>query len=150
MIRANINTIFAILSYWEIDHNIKVEISTRGVSGAYEDKNFMWIKLLVLQGDYLTANKFIALLSRDQLANRDIFDIWFILKHHRPINKTHIEAITNKSFQTYILEMIQFLEHLGTNYKILDGLGTTLDEKQKAFVKAHLISETLFLLHSLV
>ncbi len=42
------NTIFLLLSYSDIEHNIKIEISTRWVSGKYSFKNFMWIKLQVL------------------------------------------------------------------------------------------------------
>jgi hypothetical protein len=44
--------------------------------------------------DYITANKFLALLSRDKLANRDIYDVWFILKNNLEINSKHIENIS--------------------------------------------------------
>jgi hypothetical protein len=47
--------------------------------------------------------------------------------------------------------MIEFLQKLGENYNILDWLWTTLnDEKQKSFVKIHLVWETIFLLNSLI
>lgn len=144
------NTIFLLLSYWEIDHNIKIEISTRWVSWEYELKNFMWIKLNVLNIDYLTANKFITLTNRNKIANRDIYDIHFILKNNFAINKEQIKKITWKSYEDYILYMIQFLEKLWESYNILDWLWVTLDQKQKNFVKKNLINETIFLLHSLI
>ncbi len=142
------NTIFSILSYWDINHNIKIEISTRWVSWKYSLKNFMWIKLQVLDLDFITANKFIALLNRKKLANRDIYDIHFILKNNLWINKEFIEEKTNKKFKDYIKQMINFLESLPENHNILDWLWLTLDEKQKSFIKNNLISETIFLLHS--
>ncbi len=142
------NTIFTILSYWDLDHNIKIEISTRWVSWKFEFKNFMWIKLKVLDIDYITANKFLALLSRDKLANRDIYDVWFILKNNLDVNKNHIEDISWKTFKEYIRSMIIFLEKLWDRYNILDWLWTILDNKQKTFVKNNLIQETIFLLNS--
>lgn len=144
------NTIFILLSYENIEHNIKIEISTRWVSGKYSLSSFMWIKLKVLDIDYITANKFIALISRTKLANRDIFDIHFILKNNLTINKYHIQTKTWKIFEDYIKEMIIFLGELWDKHNILDWLWTTLDEKQKSFVKNALIWETIFLLHTLI
>jgi len=144
------NTIFSLLSYWEIDHNIKIEISTRWVSWKYSLKNFMWIKVNVLDIEYITANKFLALTRRDKLANRDIYDVWFILKNNLPINSLHIKNISGESFEQYIKFMITFLGKLWEKHNILDWLWSTLNEKQKSFVKIHLLSETIFLLHSLI
>ncbi|MDD2870750.1 MAG: nucleotidyl transferase AbiEii/AbiGii toxin family protein [Candidatus Gracilibacteria bacterium] len=144
------NTIFSVLSYSDIDHNIKIEISTRGVSGKYGFKNFMGIQLQILDIDYICSNKFIALTARDKLANRDIYDIHFILKNNMQINKEYIEIKTGITFKDYINKMIQFLEKLGSKHNILDGLGTTLDEKQKIFIKNNLVQETIFLLHSII
>jgi len=100
--------------------------------------------------DFIVANKFLALINRTKLANRDIFDIHFILKNNLEINKNHIEEKTWKKFDSYIKEMIVFLEKLWDNHNILDGLWTTLSEKQKKSVKENLISETIFFLHSLI
>lgn len=142
------NTIFSILSYWDIEHNIKIEISTRWVSWKYSLKNFMWIQFKILDIDYITANKFIALTSRTKLANRDIYDIHFILKNNLAVNKKYIEEKTWISFQEYVKNMITFLEKLLDKHNILDWLWTTLTEKQKSFVKNNLLNETIFLLHS--
>ena len=144
------NTIFSVLSYWDIDHNIKIEISTRWVSWKYGFKNFMWIQLQILDIDYICSNKFIALTARDKLANRDIYDIHFILKNNMQINKEFIEIKTWITFKDYINKMIQFLEKLWSKHNILDWLWTTLDEKQKIFIKNNLVQETIFLLHSII
>lgn len=142
------NTIFSILSYWDIEHNIKIEIFTRWVSWKYSLKNFMWIQFKILDIDYITANKFIALTSRTKLANRDIYDIHFILKNNLSVNKKYIEEKTWISFQEYVKNMITFLEKLWDKHNTLDWLWTTLTEKQKSFVKNNLLNETIFLLHS--
>lgn len=144
------NTIFWLLSYWDIDHNVKFEVSTRWVSWKYSLKNFIWIQLFVLDIDYITSNKFITLTTRDKLANRDIYDIFFILKNNLPINKEHIEKITWKLFVDYIIFMISFLQKLPKNYNILDWLWVTIDEKQKSFVREKLINETIFLLNTYI
>jgi predicted nucleotidyltransferase component of viral defense system len=143
------HTIFVFLSYGEIDHNIKIEISRRWVSWEYSLKNFMWIELNTLDVEYATANKFFALTDRNKLANRDIYDIWFILKNNLPINKEYLSEISWKSFEEYIKFMIEFLKKFPKNYNVLDWLWTTLSDKQKLFVKNHLIWETMFLLNSL-
>lgn len=144
------NTIFAIVSYGDIDHNIKIEISTRWVSWKYALKNILWITLPVLDIEFITANKFLALTMRDKIANRDIYDIHFILKNHLGIDQQRIEDISLKSFKEYVRYMIEFLEKLWDTYNILDWLWSTLDEKQKLFVKKSLLQETIFLLHGLI
>ncbi len=144
------NTIFAIVSYGDIDHNIKIEISTRWVSWKYTLKNILWMTLPVLDIEFITANKFLALTMRDKIANRDIYDIHFILQNHFGIDRQHIENISLKSFEEYIRYMIMFLEKLWDAYNILDWLWSTLDEKQKLFVKKSLLQETIFLLHSFI
>lgn len=142
------HTIFALLSYGDIDHNIKIEISTRWISGSYSLQSFLWIQLNILDIGSLWANKFIALQNRTQIANRDIYDIHFILTNNFDINADIIRERSQISYKEYIQSMIDFLQKLPNNYNILDGLWVTLNEKQKHFVKHKLIWETIFLLHS--
>lgn len=142
------NTIFSLVSYGDIDHNIKIEISLRWVSWEYMLQNFLWIQLNILDIWSLSANKFVALQNRSKIANRDIYDIHFILKNHLNINTSIIEERTQMSYKGYIQSMIDFLQKLPKNYNILDGLWVTLDASQKNFVKNNLIQETIFLLHS--
>ncbi|EKE28131.1 MAG: hypothetical protein ACD_3C00093G0002 [uncultured bacterium (gcode 4)] len=143
-------TIFWMMSYSQIDHNIKVEINKRWISWNYNLYNFMGIQLYVLNIEYITANKLLALTSRNNLANRDIYDVNFIIKNNLDINKRRIEITTWKSFEEYIAYCIQFLEKLWKNHNILDWLWSTLQESQKQDIKMNLINDTIFLLHSLI
>ncbi|MDR1987559.1 MAG: nucleotidyl transferase AbiEii/AbiGii toxin family protein [Candidatus Peribacteria bacterium] len=52
------------------------------------------MELNTLDLEYATANKFFALTDRNKLANRDIYDIWFILKNNLPINKEYLSEIS--------------------------------------------------------
>lgn len=143
-------TIFALLSYWDIDHNIKIEINRRWVSWSYEFKNFLWIKLNIMNLEDMCANKLIALTQRNRLANRDIFDIHFILSNWFKINEKIILERTKKSLKEYTNECINFLQNLPKNHSILSWLWEVLDEKEKDFCKNRLINETIFLLASLL
>lgn len=143
-------TIFALLSYWDIDHNIKIEINRRWVSWSYEFKNFLWIKLNIMNLEDMCANKLIALTQRNRLANRDIFDIHFILSNWFKINEKIILERTKKSLKEYTTECINFLQNLPKNHSILSWLWEVLDEKEKDFCKNRLINETIFLLASLL
>lgn len=149
-LRIKRHTIFALLSYGNLDHNIKIELSLRWVSWDYSFKNFMWIKINIMNLEDMCANKFIALTSRNRLANRDIFDIHFILTNSLKINEKIIFEKTWKNLWEYAKYCIDFLEKLPKNHSILEWLGEVLDEKQKINVKNTLIWETIFLLHSLV
>lgn len=143
-------TIFALLSYWDIDHNIKIEINRRWVMWNFGFKNFMWIQLNIMNLEDMFANKLIALTTRNRLANRDIFDIHFMLSNSFKINEKLILKETWKNLQEYAKYCIDFLQKLPKNHSILDWLWEVLDEKQKVFVKNSLINETIFLLHSLI
>jgi predicted nucleotidyltransferase component of viral defense system len=141
-------TIFTLVSYGDIDHNIKIEVSKRGVSGNYDYKNFLGIKLLLLDIADISANKFLALLSRPQIANRDIYDIHFILKNSLPLNEQRIEELSGISMREYAKKCREFLESLPATYSILDGLGEVIEGEKKQYLSENLVKETIFLLSS--
>lgn len=149
-LRIKRHTIFALISYWKLDHNIKIEINRRWVTWWYSFKNFLWIQVNIMDLEDMCTNKLIALTSRNKLANRDIFDIHFILSNSMKINEKIILEKTWKSLSKYAWECILFLQNLSKNHSILEWLWEVLDEKQKIFVKNNLVNETIFLLHSLV
>lgn len=93
----------------------------------------------------MCANKLLALRERVGKANRDIFDVWFFLSNHWPVNRELIEARSGKPFDEFIRDCIEELEKKGER-DILAGLGELVSEKQKSFIKTHLKKETLFLL----
>lgn len=143
-------TIFWLLSYWSIDHNVKIEINLREVTWKHKFINFLWIELNVMNLEDMCSNKLIALTDRSRLANRDIYDIHFMLSNWFKFNKDLIKEKTGKTSEEYVKYCIDFLKKLPKNHSVLDWLWEVLDEKQKAFCKTKMLNETIFLLHSLI
>ena len=137
------------LAYDDVNHNIKVEISRRGHSASYELKNYLGISMLVMAKADMAANKLLALLNRTSAASRDIYDVWFCLQNIWPINEEIIKERSGISFKNYLKKCIAFVEKYNDKY-ILQGMGELLTEKQKAWVKADLKNETVFLLKVLL
>lgn len=138
-------TLFFELSYAEEDHNIKVEINRRKFGSKYELAAYFGISMKVMVKEDMFANKIVAMYERLDKTNRDIFDVWFFLQKNWPINKDLVAKRTNMTFKNFIQECISTLEKMHDR-KILDGIGELLDSKQKAWAKAKLRTETVFLL----
>lgn len=136
-----------LLSYWDEDMNIKIDIS-RNIweSNRYEIVNFFWIDINVQTKDTIFANKLVTLTDRKNLANRDIYDVYFFFKNGFEINEDIILERTGKTLKEYLEYMIIYLNKLPKNYKILEWLGEILDEKQKSFVKNKLMEELIWIL----
>lgn len=134
-----------IISYDDTSPNIKVEINKRRFGSRYELKHYLGISMLVMVRDDMFAHKIVALLERTKMANRDIYDVWFFLRHNWPINKEIIEMRTGTSFKQYWGKCVKFAEAL-KDRKILDGMGELLEEKQKIWAKINLKNDLLFLL----
>lgn len=141
-------TIFFLLSYkGKIDgaYNIKVEINKRNFGAHYHILTYLGIAVRVMEQSDMAAHKLMAMYERLGDANRDIYDVWFFLKQHWPINKKNIEERMEMQYEAFLQLCINELERFD-NKNILAGLGQLLTEKQKAWVKANLLSETIFLL----
>ena len=144
------NTIFFLLSYGDADHNVKVEVNVRipmpDIKEHYKVKEYLGISMLVGEKDYLFASKLAALTSRNKTAMRDIYDIWFFGTNHWDINPEVIKARTGKTIKEYMADCVPVVEVVKDN-EILRGLVELLPgEKEKAWVKAHLRKEVVFLL----
>lgn len=144
------HTLFSLISYGEIDHNIKIEIHRGVPTGESEFSSFMGIEILVMKLSDMTANKFLALLGRNKIANRDIYDIHFILQNNFEINTLLIETSSGWSYEEYIHRCIEFLKNLWSNYNVLDWLWEVIGAEKKQDLKDNLIKETIFLLYSQV
>jgi len=139
---------FYLLSYDNKMHNaynIKVEVNRRSFGSVYEMKNYLGIPIKVMVQEDMAAHKFVAMVERIGKTNRDIFDVWFFLKHHWPINTAIIEKRTGLSMQQFLQKCIDMLEKI-SDRGILSGVGELLDAQQKVWVKGNLRSETIFLL----
>lgn len=138
-------TLFFLFSYEEKERNIKVEISKRIFPDRYEVKNYLGISMLVMRKEDMFAHKLVALLERKNIANRDIFDLWFFMKNNWDINKEIIELRTSMDFKKYLHKCINKVEIINEKY-ILQGLGEILDDKFKNWAKHNLKKELLFFL----
>jgi predicted nucleotidyltransferase component of viral defense system len=138
-------TLFFILSYDEKAQNIKVEINRRSFGSRYDLKNYLGISMLVMVKEDMFAHKLVAMLERSRIANRDVYDIWYFLKNHWPLNKKIVEKRTGMNFKEYLRKCIKLVESL-SDRNILSGMGELLDEKQKIWAKTHLKRDTVFLL----
>ena len=101
--------------------------------------------MLVMKSQDMVAHKLVALLERKNIANRDLFDIWFFLSNNFPINKDLVEFRTKKKFNEHVKDCIRIIEGVDEKY-ILQGLGEILLDKQKIWVRQNLKKELLFLL----
>ncbi|MEK7061557.1 MAG: nucleotidyl transferase AbiEii/AbiGii toxin family protein [Patescibacteria group bacterium] len=142
-------TLFSLLSYGTSERQLKVEISKRSIDSKYELKNYLGIPILAMEKKDIYANKLAALLGRKEIANRDIFDIWYFAKEAWPINYKLVEERTGLRFDKYIWKCIKILEKMPERH-ILSGMGELLDSKLKIWAKDNLKKETIFQLKLLL
>lgn len=137
--------LFFLISYEEKAQNIKIEINRRMFGSQYEMKTYLGISMLVMTEKDMFAHKLMAMHERMGKSNRDIFDVWFFAKNHWLINKKIVEERSGMPFAELLDKCIIQLEKT-TSRNILDGMGELLSEKQKDWVKADLVPDTIFLL----
>jgi len=143
-------TVFALLSYGDDDHNIKVEINVRklveNIQDHYEMKEYLGISMFVAKKDYLFASKLSALTLRSETAMRDIYDIHYFAKSNWDINAEVIKERIGKINKEYLADCVVFIEKLKDN-QMLQGLGELVDsEKEKAWIRTHLKTDSIFML----
>lgn len=140
-------TIFALLSYGEADHNIKIEISIRSkfenLRAYYEIKEYAGISVLAAKKEYAFAMKLVALTQRKMLVMRDVYDIYVFAKNRWDIDVKIIEVMTGKKLKDYLNDCIAIVEKIKDN-QVLDGLGELLNAKEKDWVRKNLKTEAVF------
>jgi predicted nucleotidyltransferase component of viral defense system len=134
-----------VLNYGYNERKLKVEISNRNFNDRYQIKNLLGINIKVMVAEDMFANKLCALLDRNAIANRDIFDCWYFMQKQTAINKEIVETRMQKSLSDYLLQCIEHLESK-TDKGLLDGLGELTDNTMKEFVRKKLRTETINLL----
>ncbi len=139
------NTILFEVSYGDLEHNVKIEISTRLVKNNFEILNYLGIPMQVMSKEDLFANKLLALTSRKKTATRDIFDVYYFFSNRWDFNRQMVIDRSGKKIKDYLVECIEFAEGVD-NQNILMGLGELVDEKQKDWIKKNLKNEVLFYL----
>lgn len=134
-----------VLDYGVGERKLKVEISNREYDNHYEIKNLLGIEMKVLVMPDMFAHKLCALLDRDEVTSRDIFDCWFFLQAHCTINVEIVESRMQMTFKEYVQKCIDRLEEIGDK-TLMSGLGELTDGKMKSFVRLKLRKETISLL----
>jgi len=140
--------LFYVLSYSEKDvnaQNVKVEINRREFGSKYDVKSFLGISMQIMVREDMAAHKLCAMYERIGKANRDIFDVQFFLAHDWPVNKKIVEDRAGMLYKEFLEKAIEVMKKF-EDRDILGGMGELLTEKQKAWAKVKLKSETLFLL----
>lgn len=143
-------TIFALLSYGDDDHNIKVEVNIRkfveNIQEHYELREYLGISMFVAKKNYLFASKLSALTLRTETAMRDIYDIHYFAKNGWDIKTEVIKERTGKTVKKYLVDCIAYIEKVKDS-EILRGLGELVNnEKEKAWIRNHLKADTIFAL----
>ncbi len=134
-----------VLDYGQNERKLKVEISTRQYDNHYEIKNLLGIEMRVLVKSDMFAHKLCALLDRTEITGRDIFDCWFFLNTHTPVNATIVESRMGMPLQDYLQRCIDSVEQV-SDKTIMNGLGELTDGETKKFAKTKLKEETVSLL----
>jgi predicted nucleotidyltransferase component of viral defense system len=134
-----------VLDYGMGERKLKVEISNRQFDNCYEIKNLLGINMKVLVQADLFAHKLCALLDRNPMTNRDIFDCWFFMKNQFPVNKSIVETRMNTSYSDYLQKCIDRLDSINDK-GLLQGLGELMNNEMKKFVRSKLRVETIGLL----
>jgi predicted nucleotidyltransferase component of viral defense system len=134
-----------VLNYGYNERKLKVEISNRSFNDRYQIKNLLGINIKVMVVEDMFANKLCALLDRNAIANRDIFDCWFFMQKQTAINKEIVETRMQKPLSEYLFQCIEHLESK-TDKGLLDGLGELTDNTMKEFVRKKLRTEAINLL----
>ncbi len=138
-------TLFFLISYEKGEHTIKVEISKRPSLSGFHEQSYLGIPVLVMKKADMVANKLSALLTRQKFAMRDVFDIWFFLKHKWSINSAVVMEKTSLSLSQGLGQAEKQVHSL-KKAQLLQGLGELLDEKQKEWVRSKLVEEVTFYL----
>ena len=141
-------TLFFLISYEWGEVNIKVEISRRESFSGFEPKNYMGITMLVMKQADMAAGKLSAIITRKKPAMRDVFDSWFFLENHWPVNEKVFEQKTGMSLEKGLKIIIKQIEGIRRN-EILQGLGELITEGQKNWAREKLVEETVFQLRLL-
>jgi len=134
-----------VLDYGIGERKLKVEISNRRFEDRYEIKNLLGINMKVMVRADMFAHKLCAMLDRNSIISRDIFDCWFFMKNQSPVNKDIIESRMSLPFTDYIQKCIDQLETINDT-GLLHGVGELMDNEMKKFVRTKLRTETIGLL----
>ena len=129
-----------VLNYEDDGRNLKVEVSNRSYPDEYELRDYLGVSMNVMRLEYMFTHKLMALLDRNALTNRDVFDCWFCMKQRLVLRKSILDLRLKSTFEDYMDKAIEAVTAISGN-RILDGIGELLDPALKKWVKTDLTSE---------
>jgi len=135
-----------VLDYGKEERKLKIEFSNRQDKSEYDIQNLLGISIKTMTVTDMFSHKLCALLDRNNIINRDIFDCWFLMNKQTAANKEIIEQRMNKTWSEYLQDCIEAIENL-PDKSLLDGLGELVEQEYKAFIRNKLRKEFLTLLH---
>ena len=146
-------TIFALLSYSDMDSNIKIEINTKNqiknIKSKYELKKYLGISMMVAKKEYLFAGKISALTMRTKIAMRDIYDINYFAKNNWDIDEEAVKSISNRDKKEQLLLCLKVIDKIKDN-EIMTGLGELVKEEEKEWIRKDLREETIFMIKNYI
>jgi len=151
------NSFRYILQYgWQKKLKIEVNSYIPKYQNVYHIKSLLWVSVFVMDIKYMFAHKLCTLISRYQktsnIANRDLFDILFLLKRPTDISQKIIQVRTKMmldkqmNIQEYMQYILSFVQSKKNNIQsnILDWLGELLDNKQKNYMKNKFLDDLIW------
>lgn len=137
--------IIIVLDYGIGERKLKIEISNRQHNNHYEIRNYLGLQMRVMVKEDMFAHKLCALLDRDEIASRDIFDCWFFLKERTALNKEIVENRMGMPINAYIDKCFYSVQQFSEK-SLINGLGELTEGAMKNFVRHGLKDELLSLL----
>jgi len=134
-----------VLDYGKEQRKLKIEFSSRQDNSEYGVCNLLGISIRTMCLRDMFSHKLCALLDRNSVINRDIFDCWFFMSKQTPVKQTIIEKRMKKSLPDYLQDCIDTIENL-PNKSLLDGLGELVNPELKTFIRNKLRFEIIHLL----
>ncbi|MDD4028654.1 MAG: nucleotidyl transferase AbiEii/AbiGii toxin family protein [Caldisericia bacterium] len=137
------NTLFWLIRYELHFAQVKIEISTRNSTlNHYHPVLFYGVTVYIMDAQDMIVYKMIAVMTRSQLANRDLFDLHYFLQspYATSIRYSLLEDLTKTSPKEYLIGLLKKITLIKPS-SVLNGLGEILEPSQKIWVKKNLLPE---------
>jgi predicted nucleotidyltransferase component of viral defense system len=135
-----------VLDYGKEERKLKIEFSNRQSDDEYKSCNLLGITVKTMSLRDMFSHKLCALLDRNSITNRDIFDCWFLMSRHTALNPQIVERRMKKPLSDYLQDCIDTVEKM-PNKSLLDGLGELVNAELKTFVRNKIRTELIVLLN---
>ena len=129
-----------VLDYEHGGRNLKVEVSSREYPDRYEPRDYLGISMNVMTLECMFTHKLMALLDRNALTNRDVFDCWFCMKQRVALSRPILDVRLDCTFEQYMENCVRAVSRISSS-RILDGMGEFLDDQIKGWARSSLVGE---------